>query len=271
MPYTMSARGSAKMDETNIVEDLTLWKSKGNSTEPGIPWVEQLEDLPETHLGAAGFGDMFAARALISTPTGDKIAPNNTKGAALFNRAQVESDTRQWFRLCLKLQRTARGVPAVFPTAMSAALATPRSERIYDQEKWERGMIAYCFDPDIPGTAGHVFFLVGRLDGKMITMTNDAKAPGAVDYVPLSFYEDVWGHRIQFAATMVNGYDFSDFNKPPVQVLKGTLGDNYAFSLETLKKIRKQKREKLGPDHPLVLALNNDIERMTRHLNRWKK
>lgn len=267
----MGTSEPVQADELDITDDLTLWKSKGNSTLPGIPWVEQIEDTPETHLGSPGFGDMFTGRSLISTPTGDKIAPNKTDQAGLFIREQIRSDTHAWFRKCLVLQRTARGIPAVFPTALSAALATPKTERVLDRNNWRRGMVAFSYDPKIPGTAGHVFFIVGRLDGQIITGTNDAKSPGAVDFVPLSFYEDVWGHKIQFAATMLNGYDFSDFNKPPVQVLEGTLGDNYTKSIDILKKIRAQKREKLGADHPLVLALDNDISRMTKHLNAWKR
>lgn len=258
-------------NSNGILEDLTLWKSKGNSTKPGIPHVEQIEDGAETHLGAPKFGDMFTGKALVTTPTGDKIAPEDSDDTATFMREQIRSNTHQWFRLCLKLQRTGRGIPPVYPTALSAALATPKSERIYNMSEWRRGMVGFSYDPRIPGTAGHIFFVVGRLDGRLITATNDAKEPGAVDYVDVDFYTDVWGQKIQFAATMLNGYDFSDFNKPPVQVLKGTLGDNYVKSLEILKKIRANKREQLGPDHALVLALNNDIERMTRHLNTWKK
>lgn len=199
------------------------------------------------------------------------LALKNSEQAAAFIRRQVDSNSNDWYRKCLVLQRMSRGLPAVYPTALSAANATPKVERIYDRTKWRRGMVGFCYDPRIPGTAGHIFSIAGREDGKIITGSNDVKQSGYVDYVPLNFYESRWGHRIQFAATWLNGYDFSDFNKPPKPVIAGSLGEQYKAALDELKKVRKQKREKHGPNHPLVLALNNDIEHMQKTYNRWKK
>lgn len=199
------------------------------------------------------------------------LALKNTEQAAAFIRKQVDTNSNDWYRLCLQLQRKSRGLPAVYPTALSAANATPKSERIYDEDKWKRGMVGYSYDPRIPGTAGHIFFVTGRRDGKIMTGTNDAKQSGFVDYVPLNFYRDVWGQRIQFAATWLNGYDFSDFNKPPKPVNPGSLGEQYKAALDSLKKVRERKRKQHGANHPLVLALNNDIEHMQNTYNKWKR
>jgi len=198
------------------------------------------------------------------------LATNNGAQAATFIRRQVDTNSNDWYRLCLKLQRMSRGLPAVYPTALSAANATPRSERVYDQDKWKRGMVGYCYDPRIPGTAGHIFFIAGRKDGQIITGTNDAKQAGFVDYVPLRFYKERWGHTIQFAATWLNGYDFADFNAPAKPVNPGTLGEQYKAALDSLKKVRARKRKKHGNNHPLVLALNNDINHMQATYNLWK-
>lgn len=225
-------------------------------TDP-LPYREAVEDTPGFTLAAARFGEM------------PKLAPASSDDAAHFNREQHAMDSRAWLRKCLALQRTARKCPAVFPTALSAAIATPKEERVEDKKDLRRGMVGYSYDPKIPGTAGHVFLIVGRLDGSIITASNDVKTPGGVDYVSLDFYENVWGHTFQFGATWINGYDFSDFNKP-VQVTKGSLGAHYKAMIDDLKGIRARKREKLGAKHALVLALSNDIERMTKHYDAWK-
>lgn len=204
----------------------------------------------------------------------ERIAPATTEEAAQFIRNQAESGSLAWRRLCLSLQRQARQLPAVYPTALSASHATPKSERVYDVNKWTRGMVGYSYDPRIPGTAGHNFFVVGRNKaGTLITASNDVKQLGAVDYVPVEFYTNVWGHKLQFACTWLNGYNFAE-EKPEVPKVpegpEGTLGDRYEDALDTLTVIYNQKRRKLGSTHPLVKALERDVKRMERKLDKWK-
>jgi hypothetical protein len=129
-------------------------------------------------------------------------------------------------------------------------------------------MVAYCYDPDVAGTAGHIFFINGRTEAKSIlTTTNDAEAPGLVSVVPFEFYIKTWGHKFQFGATWLNGYDFSDFNKPPVPVHDGTLGERYERALEELIRIEVQKRAKGFIQ--LADAIHRDVVRMQRKLERW--
>lgn len=202
--------------------------------------------------------------------TSELLAPRNTEEAMASLRDLVESGVAKYPRLCLKAQRELRGIPMMFPTALSASNATPVSERVYEPADFRRGMVAFSYDPNIPGTAGHVFAIVGRdKRGNVLTGTNDAYDLGVMDYVPLSFYTNHWGHKLQFAATWLNGYDFADFNEPPKPVYPGGLGDQYRHALEILVDVFHKKRAKYGPSHPLVLALHKDIERMRRKLERF--
>lgn len=223
-----------------------------------LPYVEQdIEDEPY-------YSGVFRNFAAVEA----KIAPANTKEALHFLHVEDVQNDSSWYRKCLSLQRQARGLPAVYPTAMSAALATPESERVYKKEDLRRGMVAYCYNPDIPGTAGHIFAINGgRKSGGLLTTTNDAEAAGYVSVVPFEFYERVWGHKFQFGATCLNGYDFSDFNKAPEPIHQGTLGERYEKAIDDLQRIERKKRNN-GLDK-LADAIHRDIVRMQRKLERW--
>lgn len=192
-----------------------------------------------------------------------KVALKNTEEAALFLKEAHEGPL-VWERFCLKLQRMARGLPIVYPSALTAQLATPESERVYKIEDLRRGMIAYSDDPNDNNPSGHVYFIAGRNKlGQVLTWTNDAIRTGGVDIVPIDFYRKNWGDKFQFGATWLNGYDFSEFDKPPVET-RGRLGDNYAAAIEDLEKIERHHRSR---GH-IILAdkLKKDLERMKRRL-----
>lgn len=197
-----------------------------------------------------------------------KLAPRNTEESAAYLRRLHETDNRNYFRRCLVVQREARGIPALAPTALAAALMTPESERVYDIKDWRRGMVGYCDDPNDSNAAGHIFFIVGRTKSNhIITWSNDVKDSGAIDLVRLNFYKERWGDDTMFAATWLNGYDFLDFNKAPEPVKNfNTLGDRYADAIDQLKAIRKIK-ERQGANR-IVRVLTRDINRMQEHLEK---
>ncbi len=198
------------------------------------------------------------------------LAPRSGEQAALFLREEAINGDPEWRRLCLKLQRTARGLPAVYPTAFSASMAVPDSEKITNTKDLKRGMVAFSYDPTIPGTAGHIFFIVGRSkNGTLLTSSNDVKAAGFVDVVPFQFYQKIWRQTFQFGATHLNNYDFSDFNAKPEPVRKGTLGDQYLGAIDDLERIRRAKLKKWGENSPLILALDRDINRMNIKAERF--
>jgi hypothetical protein len=125
-------------------------------------------------------------------------------------------------------------------------------------------MIGYCDDPNDTNPFAHIFYVAGRTPaGRILTWTNDALRTGGVDVVPLDFYEKSWGDRFMFGATWLNGYDFSDFNAPPVET-RGTLGDNYRHAIEDIEKVIKYHKD--AGHTILVTRLERDLLRMQRRL-----
>jgi hypothetical protein len=197
-------------------------------------------------------------------------APRTGEQAAEFLKTQHSSSDNDWYRMCLMLQRMARGIPALYPTAFAAMEATPESERVYKISDLRRGMIAYSDDPYDSNDAGHIYYIAGRFeDVRVLTWSNDVKRMGGVDMVPIEFYKNNWGDTFKFGATCLNGYDFSDFNAVPEPTKKhNTLGDRYEDALDSLKKIRRFKESKPGTER-VVRILTRDITRMEEHLNKF--
>ena len=202
----------------------------------------------------------------------DKLAGHTTHETRLWLRGQRLSGAN-WFRQCLNLQHTARDIPAVFPTAFSAQLATPKSERVPHVADLRGGMIGYTKGSD---PAGHVFYILGRRPGfdlanpdGVLCESNDVVAgkTGHVGIVTLSFFRVNWGHTWQFGATMLNGYDFADFNAKPKPV-HPTLGGNYEAAIKAVKKaVASHKKDR---DDTLYLALKRDLARMQKRYDRYK-
>lgn len=200
-------------------------------------------------------------------------APRNAKEAASYLKGQITSGSHAWQSLCLKLQRVARGLPAVYPSAVTAARATPESERVEKFDGLKFGMVAYSDHPTDSNEFGHIYFIAGRKKGYklsdpdgILTLTN--LADGSVGVVPLSFYLRSWGDPFQFGATWLNGYNFAEFDKPPVSE-RGDLGENYQHAMED---VRKAIRFHEGKGHTrLVTALKRDLERMENRWANWKR
>ncbi len=206
---------------------------------------------------------------LRETLTPIKVATNNGEEAGNFLRSQHNINSLNWYRMCLALQRTARGIPAVYPSAYTAMEATPESERIYKPADLRMGMIAYSDDPYDSNDAGHVYYIIGRNDNGILTWSNDVKRMGGVDIVYLDFYKTHWGDTFKFGATWLNGYDFSDFNKPAEPAKNyNSLGERYLESIEELKRIRRFKESKPGTER-VVRLLTRDITRMEDHYSKF--
>lgn len=191
-----------------------------------------------------------------------KLAPRNGLEASAFLRDQHTSGSRAWNRKCLVLQRNARGIPALYPSAYAASIGVPESERVKSISDFRVGMIAFSKGAD---PAGHVFE-IASWQGKprnnpdnLLVWTNDAVHEGGVDLVPITFFEKHWGHKILFGATWLNGYDFSDFNKKPVAA-RGKLGKNYQHAIEDMQRAIHH-HEKAGHTD-LVRQLKKDLSIM---------
>jgi hypothetical protein len=130
-------------------------------------------------------------------------------------------------------------------------------------------MVGYCDDPNDGNPYGHIFFIIGRDNqDRMLTWSNDVSRAGHVDAVPIEFYSRYWGDRFQFGAAWLNGYDFTEFNKPPKET-RGGEGENYLHAIEDVKKAI-QNHEKKGHTR-IVKVLTNDLDRMLRHYDKLRK
>jgi len=207
-----------------------------------------------------------------------------TDTAAQFLIRQHQTGSRSWRAMCLSLQRQARGLPAVYPSALTAAKATPEKHRVYKVADLRRGMIAYSDDPNDGNPYGHIYFIAGWKEGSdrtdpadCLTWSNDVVHSGGVDLVPLSFYRSRWGDGFQFGATWLNGYELPEFNQPAGKTSRAkpkpapgraTLGDNYAAAIEDVEKALRHHRK---ANHPrLVKALERDLRRMRTRYAKWK-
>lgn len=201
-----------------------------------------------------------------------KLAPRNSSQAAEFLKAQHKGSLK-WRALCLMLQRQARGLPAVYPSALAAQESTPVGERVHKVKDLRRGMVAYSDEINDNNPYGHIYYIAGWKGPKSdanncMTWTNDMVRMGGVDLVPITAYLSRWGDNFQFGATWLNGYDFSEFDKPPVET-RGSLGTNYFHAMEDIEKSIATHRKK--GHAKLVKALENDLARMKRKATQWSK
>lgn len=197
-----------------------------------------------------------------------KVAPRNTRQAMAFLRAQHDQKKR-WHQRCLQLQREARGLPPVYPTALSAALNTPASERIKSIKDLRRGMVAYFDDPHDKNPAGHIVGVAGWIPGKpksnpdnLLTWSNDVRSgSGDVGLVGAGYFPKHWGDGFLFGSTWLNGYDFSEFDKAP-RPTHPTLGANYEAAMESMAKTIAYHKKK--GHTALVRVLNADLAHMKK-------
>lgn len=143
----------------------------------------------------------------------------DTSETIQFLRDDRASGSRRWQGLCQMRVRLARNLPAVYPSAFAAMVATPMSERVYDIDKVERGMVGYADDPNDSNKFGHVFTFVGKTEsGLRLVDTNDALITGGGSVVRYNWFEPNWGDKFQFAATSCNGFDLllPGQTEPPV-------------------------------------------------------
>lgn len=197
-------------------------------------------------------------------------APRTGDQAAAFLRA-AHTGPLTWHRKCLQLQREARGLPAVYPSALAAALATPKAERVTRIADLRRGMVAYSDDPNDNNPAGHIYFIAGwsgprDSPANLLTWSSDVLRTGGVDLVPVTFYKAHWGDTFQFGATWLNGYNFADLDAPPVAT-RGSLGENFDHAIEDVRKAIRLHR-KAGHTQ-LVNALVADLQQMLATKKRW--
>lgn len=194
---------------------------------------------------------------------------NNTTESMTYLRGQASSGSIAWQGLCLKLQRVARGLPAVYPSALSAQQATPQDNRYASLPNIRRGMICYFDDPNDSNPYGHITGVAGRAnDGELLHWSNDAAGPGRVSLVRHSFFERYWGDSFQFASDWLNGYelDLPDKKTKPAPPLEST-GDRIRHAIDDLQKARAYHQKKSHTK--LAKALERDIAHLREVLKEF--
>lgn len=184
----------------------------------------------------------------------------DTQGTMEFLRRASEGPLT-WKAKCLMLARMARDLPAVYPSAFAAQLATPEEFRVYGPDNVRRGMVAFYDDPHDSNPSGHITTVVGfDRDGDQIDWTNDMLRTGGVNKVKASLFPSKWGDGFQFAATWLNGQELTAHK--PVPVLSADKRLKHA--IEDLERLRDKHRG----DHPRVVkALTRDIRELKETLD----
>lgn len=192
----------------------------------------------------------------------------DTKDTMAFLRKQRTTNSTSWKGLCLALQRTARGLQPVYPSALSAQNATPSQHRYYDLKDVRRGMVAFFDDPSDSNPYGHITGVAGRAeDGELLHWTNDASGPGRVSLVRHSFFEKYWGDEFQFAADWLNGYEL-DMPERPVKPPKPSFGGDSLR--EAIKIINMAIVFHKSRNHPtIVKALERDRAELQQTLKKF--
>lgn len=205
-------------------------------------------------------------------------AAGTSNQAMAFLRHEHDTGSTAWKSKCLALQRTARGLPPVYPSALSAMHATPKNERVPHITDLRRGMVAYSDDPHDGNPYGHIYGIAGwrknkpRVPENLMTWSNDVIAgkPGAVGFVPITFYDRHWGDNFQFGATWLNGYNFADLDKAPVPAPgRETIGSNLNHAIEDIRKAIRYHR-RIG-DKATVAALVVDLRELQETRRRFPR
>lgn len=142
------------------------------------------------------------------------MSQRNTPDTLAWLKHQHDIGASNWKSKCLMLQREARGLPSVFPSALAAANATPMSERVYDISKVQQGMVGYADDPNDSNPFGHIYSFRAKIASGWVVWTNDALGAGRVWCVGYDWFRTHWGDSFKFAATSLNGFDLLLPSKP---------------------------------------------------------
>lgn len=169
--------------------------------------------------------------------------------------------------MCLKICRTARNIGPMYPSAISAQVATPDRFRVQRVRDVRRGMVMFFDDPHDSNPYGHIVTVAGRAKGvdprhlrSLIVWTNSVRTNQIVA-VRADYFPRHWGDEFQFAATWLNGVrlDLPNPPRPP------HLGSTFQHAIEDLQ--RSRDWHKRHGHTRIVNALNRDIEELRQSKN----
>lgn len=176
--------------------------------------------------------------------------------------------------MCLMICRLARGLPAMYPSAVAAQEATPDKYRVTRVQDIRKGMVVYYDDPADSNKFGHIVTVVGRVAGEdpsalssLLVRTNSVKS-GQIVVVRGDYFPRYWGDPFKFAATWLNGYAFPEFQEKPEPT--PAISGKSANLKEAVRGIKKaiKVHEKAG-HHRLVTVLTRNLRSLERTIDRF--
>lgn len=199
-------------------------------------------------------------------------------------------ETLQWYRthevypdslsfdpdgMCLAICRTARDLPAMYPSALSAQVSTPMAYRVYKIRDIRMGMVGYFDDPNDSNPYGHIITFVGRRKGvdpnslsSLLCRTNSVKSNQIV-VVRGDYFQTHWGDKFQFGATWLNGQPLTPFNNPPKPKPEPKEYPRIESAIDSLEDAMKDLRRTIRSNKSrgnkrLVTALERDLVTVER-------
>lgn len=173
--------------------------------------------------------------------------------------------------MCQKIVRTARNIPAVYPSALSSQEATPEEHRIYDPADIKVGMVGYFDDPNDSNPFGHVITWSGRVAGEdrsklssLLARTNSVRSNRIV-VVRGDYFQRYWGDAYQFSATWLNGQELLGFGAKKKAPLGKAAGLNRA--VKTIEKSIEHHKKK--GHKRLVRALERDLASLKETIDKF--
>lgn len=194
--------------EGEVIEDITPYEGDPNYAEPQTD--NGLQDDEGYHED-----ESFLPRELSGIASLMSVSPNNWRETLAWYKTHRTKELIGFDPdgMCLKICRTARGIPARYLTAREAMLATPDYYRVPRVRDLRRGMVTYFADPHDNNPADHIATMLGRVKDfdpeslhDTLHLTNSVEAD-RLTIVRGSYFEQHWGDDFKFGATWLNGYE----------------------------------------------------------------
>lgn len=206
--------------EDEVLEDVEPFEGDPEYDEP-----QSIEDVADMPIQDDESGDLQQRQV----DALDRGMPHDLVGfmGKMNGGISTWRETLEWFKshrtkdligfdpdgMCLKIQRTARNIPARYLTARDAMLATPHEFRHTKIADLRRGMVAYYADPHDSNPADHIVGVLGRVKdfdphdlNDVLMITNSVQAD-RLTIVRGTYFEQHWGDDFKFGATWLNGYE----------------------------------------------------------------